>query len=109
MLTERPAIEPIRTDFRIRFATDEQLNLLQDGTLRILENVGIQFPSEKALRIFSDHGAHVDKNTQVVKIPRQLVMKALSTVPRYFKLGARHSSCDLQLQDGVTYFTSDGC
>lgn len=109
MLSERPAIEPIQTDFRVRFATDDQLNLLQDGTLRILEDVGVIFPSEKAIRIFSDHGAHVDKHTQVVKIPRHLVMKALSTVPRYFKLGARHPSCDLQLQDSVTYFCTDGC
>lgn len=109
MITERPAIEPIRSDFRLRFATDEQLNMLQEGTLRILEDVGVQFPSEKALRIFADHGAYVDKHTQIVKIPPQLVMKALSTVPRYFKLGARHPSCDLQLQEGVTYFTSDGC
>jgi trimethylamine:corrinoid methyltransferase-like protein len=109
MLTERPSIEPIRTNFHIRFATDEQLKMLQDGTLRILEEVGVKFPSEKAMCILSDHGAHVDKNTQIVKFPPDLVMKALSTVPRYFKLGARDPSCDLQLQDGVTYFCSDGC
>jgi len=109
MQTTRPAIEPIRTDFRIQFATDEQLDMLQSGTLQILEDVGVKFPSEKALQIFADHGAQVDKATQVVKIPAPLVMKALSTVPRYFKLGARDLSCDLQLQDGVTYFCTDGC
>ena len=109
MITERPAIEPIRPAFRVQFTTDEQLDLLQEGTLHILERVGVKFPSEKALRIFSDHGAQVDKATQVVKIPRDLVMKAMSTVPRYFKLGARLPDCDLQLQDGVTYFCTDGC
>jgi len=109
MITERPAIEPIQTDFRLKFATDEQLDMLQEATLRILEEVGVKFPSEKTLRIFSEHGAHVDKDTQIVKIPRQLVMKALSTVPRYFKLGARDPACDLQLQENVTYFCSDGC
>jgi trimethylamine---corrinoid protein Co-methyltransferase len=109
MATERPAIEPIRTDFQLKFATDEQLDLLQAGTLRILEEVGVKFPSEKALSIFAAHGARVDKASQVVKIPAPLVMKALSTVPRYFKLGARDPSCDLQLQKGVSYFCSDGC
>ena len=109
MSTERPAIEPIRTDFRLQFATDEQLDMLQEGTLRILEEVGVKFPSEKALRIFNDHGAHVDKDSGVVRIPRDLVMKALSSVPRYFKLGARIGECDLQLQEGVTYFCPDGC
>ena len=38
----------------------EQLNDLQEATLQILENTGIQFPSEKALTIFAEHGAIVD-------------------------------------------------
>jgi len=109
MRIERPTIEPLRPAFRVRFTTDEQLDQLQKATLHILEHVGVKFPSEKALKIFSDHGAHVEKSTQVVKIPPDLVMKALSTVPRYFKLGARLPECDLQLQDGVTYFCTDGC
>lgn len=109
MNIERPAIEPIRPAFRVQFATHEQLDLLQEATFRILEEVGVKFPSEKALRILSDHGAQVDKATQVVKMPRDLVIKAMSTVPRYFLMGARDPQCDLQLQDGVTYFCTDGC
>ncbi len=109
MNIERPLIEPIRTSFRVQFATDEQLDMLQEATLQMLEKVGVRFPSEKALRIFSDHGAQVDKTTQIVKLPRDLVMKAMSTVPRYFKLGARSADCDLQLQENVTYFCTDGC
>jgi trimethylamine--corrinoid protein Co-methyltransferase len=33
----------------------------------------------------------------------------MSTVPRYFTLGARNPGFDLQLQEGVSYFTNDGC
>jgi len=88
---------------------DEQLDNLREATLHILENTGVQFPSEKALAIFAEHGAQVDHDTQVVKIPRDLVLKAMSTVPRYFTLGARDPAFDLQLQDGVSFFTNDGC
>ncbi|MBL7062772.1 MAG: trimethylamine methyltransferase family protein [Anaerolineae bacterium] len=109
MSVERPAIEPIRSVIKVQFLSDEQLNQLQDATLKILETVGVRFPSEKALAIFADHGAQVDHNTQIVKIPRDLVRKAMATVPRYFHLGARDPSCDLHLQDRVTYFTTDGC
>jgi trimethylamine--corrinoid protein Co-methyltransferase len=109
MSVQRPAIEPIRPAYRIQFLTDEQLEDLQEATLYLLEEVGVKFPSEKALAIFVDHGAQVDHDSQVVKIPRDLVFKALSTVPRYFHLGARDPACDFDLQDGVTYFTTDGC
>ena len=106
---ERPPIEPIRTSHRLSFLDDQQLDQLQEATLQILENTGIQFPSEKALAIFAEHGAVVDHESQIVKIPRELVFKAIKNVPRYFTLGARNPEFDLQLQDGVSYFTNDGC
>ena len=106
---ERPPIEPIRTPYKLNFLDDEQLDNLQEATLNILENTGVQFPSEKALTIFAEHGAQVDHDSQIVKIPRDLVLKAMSTVPRYFTLGARNPEFDLHLQEGVSFFTNDGC
>ncbi len=106
---ERPPIEPLRTSHLHNFLDDVQLDQLQEATLKILENTGVKFPSEKALKIFAEHGAEVDLDSQLVKIPRNLVLKAMSTVPRYFRLGARDPELDLQLQKGVTYFTNDGC
>ncbi len=106
---DRPPIEPLRTSRKLSFLDDRQLDDLQEATLQILENTGIQFPSEKALKIFADHGAIVDQESQIVKIPRGLVFKAMATLPRYFKLGARNPEFDLDLQEGVSYFTNDGC
>ncbi|MGD8474452.1 MAG: trimethylamine methyltransferase family protein [Anaerolineae bacterium] len=109
MSVDRPTIEPIRTAFRVQYLTDEQLDDLQAATLRILEDVGVKFPSEKALSIFDDHGAEVDHDSQIVKIPRDLVFKAMSTVPRYFHVGAREPTCEFDLEENVTYFCTDGC
>lgn len=109
MKTEQPPIEPLRTSQKLRFLDDEQLNNLRETTLQILENTGVQFPSEKALTLFAENGAEVDRDSKIVKIPRDLVLKAMSTVPRYFTLGARNPEFDLQLQDGVSFFTNDGC
>lgn len=109
MSTERAVIEPITTSYKLRLLEDEQLDSLQEATLDVLENVGIRFPSERALEVFAEHGAHIDRNSQIVKIPRDVVLKAMSGVPRYFTLGARDPELDLRLQDGVTYFTNDGC
>jgi trimethylamine--corrinoid protein Co-methyltransferase len=109
MASDRPPIEPIRTKYRVQFLTDEQLDKMQEATLHVLENTGVKFPSEKALKVFEEHGGKVDRETSVVKIPRDLVMEAMSTVPRFFQVGARHPAYDFKLEDGVTYFTTDGC
>ncbi|MFZ5909473.1 MAG: trimethylamine methyltransferase family protein [Chloroflexota bacterium] len=109
MTVQRPPLEPIRPAYRLQYLSDEQLDQLQEATLRILEDVGVRFPSGKALAVLDGHGAKVDKATQNVKFPRELVFKAMRTVPRYFVMGARVPEYDLQLQDGVTYFTTDGC
>jgi len=109
MAAEHPPIEPLRTQYKLPYLDNEQLEDLREATLHILENTGVQFPSEKALAIFAEHGAQVNHDSQVVKIPRDLVLKAMSTVPRYFTLGARDPAFDLQLQDGVSFFTNDGC
>ena len=109
MPAPRPPLEPIRTRHRLQYLNPEQLEKLQDATLQILEKTGVYFPSKKALEIFSAHGANVDHNTQIVRLPRALVHRAMAQAPRYFHLGARDSECDLHLEDQVTYFTVDGC
>jgi trimethylamine--corrinoid protein Co-methyltransferase len=106
---ERHRIEPITTSRQLRFLEDAQLDTLREATLDILENVGVRFDSAKALAIFAEHGASVDHSSQIVKIPRDLVLKAMANVPRRFTLGARDPDLDLPLKDGVTYFTNDGC
>jgi trimethylamine--corrinoid protein Co-methyltransferase len=104
-----PPLEPIHTKHRMQYLSPEQLDQMQDATLQILEETGVYFPSEKALAIFSDHDAVVDHKTQIVRLPRDLVRKTMSTAPRYTHLGARDPECDLHLEDQNTYFTVDGC
>ncbi len=109
MTVKRPAIEPIRTNHKVQSLSDEQLEQMQEATLHVMENVGVKFPSERALAVFAEHGALVDTETQIVKLPRDLVREAMATVPRYFNVGARDPACDFHLEDGVTYFCTDGC
>lgn len=104
-----PPLEPIRSHRRLQFLDDEQLDRLQDATLRILEEVGVRFPSEAALEILDGHGARVDAATGIVRFPRDLVRRALATAPRSFTMAARDPRFDLHLEDGVSYFTTDGC
>lgn len=109
MTPDRLPIEPIVSKHRIQFFSDEDLDQLQEATLQVLEKTGVQFPTQKALSIFEEHGALVDRDTSVVKLPRDLVIKAMSTVPRYYRLGARDPALGFSLQEGYTYMGVDGC
>ncbi len=106
---EHPPIEPIVTAYKLNFLSEMQLDDLQSATLTVLEQVGVQFHSKLARAIFAEHGADVNEETRTVRMPRELVRKAMSTVPRYPVLGARDPGLDLVTQEGVTYFTNDGC
>jgi trimethylamine--corrinoid protein Co-methyltransferase len=74
-----------------------------------LENVGVRFPSQKALQIFADHGAVVDWDTQVVRIAPDLVEKGMATAPRAIVLGGREPRFDLTLDGQNSYLSTDGC
>jgi trimethylamine--corrinoid protein Co-methyltransferase len=109
MFSETPDIIPFSSPIHSDLLTPEQIAALQGGTLHLLEEVGVHFPSRRALEIFSDHGAHVDTATDIVRIPPDLVWKALSTAPRVFILGGREPRFDLTLDGSCSYLCTDGC
>lgn len=104
-----PPLAPIQSIRRVRWLDDDQLDTLQDATLRVLEEVGVKFPNERSLEILASNGCHVDKATQIVKFPRDVVRPAMATVPREFLMAARNPALDLNLREGTSYYTLDGC
>ena len=106
--SETPDIVPIPAHRREVFSPSN-LETLQKGTLQLLSEVGLHFPSRKVLEIFADHGAKVDWESEIVRIPIDLVKKAMSTAPRSFVLGGREERFDLLLDGKNSYLNTDGC
>jgi trimethylamine--corrinoid protein Co-methyltransferase len=102
-------IEPIEAKFRLEVLDAGQLQEIKTGTLQILQEVGIHFPSERALRVFADHGAQVDWQQQVVRMSPELVTKAMAQAPRSYLLAGRSAGTDLILDGTRSYFGTDGC
>jgi len=109
MYSETPDIHRFDTKRRQDVLTPAQITTVQNGTLHLLQEVGVHFPSPRALQIFDDHGATVDHETQIVRIPPDLVKKAMSTAPRSFVLGGREERFDLTLDGRSSYLCTDGC
>jgi trimethylamine--corrinoid protein Co-methyltransferase len=107
--TATPNLQPIVSAHRLRILEDEQLAQLKSATLQILDEVGIHCPSQKALAIYADHGARVDQDRQIVQLPPDLVLEAMSHAPRFYTMGARSAAHDLVLDGTATYCATDGC
>ena len=82
---------------------------IHEASLDVLADVGVMFHSQRALDVLEAHGATVDRETTVAKIPASAVDEALATLPRTFSLGGRSPEFDLPLDGEHAYLTSDGC
>jgi trimethylamine--corrinoid protein Co-methyltransferase len=109
MFTQTPLLQPIRPVKHFHIIDEEQITPLANGTLEILAETGVYCPSEKCLRIYAEHGAQVDFENHIVRLPPDLVAASLSTAPRYYTMGARSPFHDILL-DGKSFFcATDGC
>jgi trimethylamine--corrinoid protein Co-methyltransferase len=107
--SETPQLQPLVPDYKLRILSDEQLVQFQSATLEILDEVGIHCPSEKTLKIYAEHGAKVDFESQIVKLPPEVVLEAMSHAPRFYTMGARSPAHDLKLDGKAMYCATDGC
>jgi len=82
---------------------------LHDATLNIIENVGIRFPSKKALQIWESNGAVIDHEKMIVKVNPQIIESAIKNAPPTYNLCARDSQQDLPLDGNHVYAGTDGC
>ena len=102
-------IKPIQPKLHLNVLSADQVAEIRAGTLDILETVGVHFPSEYALSVFAEHGAHVDLESQIVRLSPDLVMEAMSFAPRTYTLSGRAEGTDLTLDGISSYFSTDGC
>ncbi len=88
---------------------DEGFHRIHDASLDVLEKDGIRIYSAAALGLLKRHGAAVDGERMVARIPRSLVEESLRNVPKELELGARNPRYNLKLDGSNLYMTYDGC
>jgi trimethylamine--corrinoid protein Co-methyltransferase len=84
------------------FATllsQEQVERVHAASLEILEKVGMLVRNQRAREIFAEHGALVDGETEIVKIPRQAVEHYRVMFPPKFTFCARDPRYDRTIPD----------
>lgn len=87
---------------------DEPLEVIHQASLRILEEVGIEFMGENARELFRRAGADVDDVTGRVRLAPELVHSALESAPAEFTLTPRNVDNRMELGGNSICTTSVG-
>ncbi|WP_419905483.1 trimethylamine methyltransferase family protein [Kiloniella sp.] len=77
------------------FLDDSEVRRVHESSLEILEEVGLLVRNEKARYRFAEHGAIVDHETEMVRIPRDVVEKYRAMVPPTITLRGRDPKNDV--------------
>jgi trimethylamine---corrinoid protein Co-methyltransferase len=71
---------------KLSLLNDELIARIIEEACQLMIKPGIKVQNAEARELLAEAGAFVDEGTMIVKIPEQIVRKALETVPRQFYL-----------------------
>ena len=86
----------------MKILNEDQLTAVHSATLEVLEQTGVCIKHPQALEILDGAGCKVD--TDRVRIPSDLVEKAISTAPKSLTLGNRDDSRQIVVEGASTHF-----
>lgn len=78
-----------------RYLSDGDIQEVHEASLEILAEVGLLVRNEKARKRFQKHGAEVDHETEMVKIPSSVVEKYRALIPPTITLRGRDPKYDV--------------
>jgi trimethylamine--corrinoid protein Co-methyltransferase len=102
------ASAPGRLAPRVSMLTDDAFAYLHGQTLELLATVGVRFASARARALLREAGARVDDESMVVRIPAELVDRAIAAAPHDVLLAARDGEHDALLDRSRTFVGHDG-
>ena len=99
---------PALNGSQLRLFDDSQINAIHEGVVRLLEEVGMKVKSKQAFEIFEKGGAIVDPVSEIVKIPREMLKKAIKTAPSKVIIHGREEKHDAVLEKNRVHFGTGG-
>jgi trimethylamine--corrinoid protein Co-methyltransferase len=92
----------------LQVLSSEEQAEIHERSLSLLAQTGVRMLSERGREILSAGGAEVDKNTCIVRFPRQLIEDCLRLCPSRFRLGGRRPDWGLDMNSGGCTLLADG-
>src|SRR5262245_602136 len=103
------ALPPVENPYPpLDILTDDALHRIVDAAFRVLEEMGLEFRSERALKLLAENGASVDKASQMVRMDRELVTRFVGLAPQRFHVHARNPARDTAMGATCINFNTVG-
>ena len=97
----------VRNPYRpFEILSDEHIEAIHNASMRILEEIGMDFMHPEALEILAAAGAEVEPGSERVRMDRGLVEEAVAKAPEQFTLHARNPDHNLAVGGNAINFTS---
>ncbi len=88
--------------------SENDLNEMEAAVYELLTEVGMEVNSEKALQIFEENGADVDRTENRVRLSKKIIEDALDKNPSEITLYGREEKHNLDLRENKVYFGTGG-
>jgi trimethylamine---corrinoid protein Co-methyltransferase len=103
---QRPWAQPRMRYKPTEVISGDELESIHDGSLRILEEIGMDFLDGEARRLLAAAGARVEPGSERVRFDRAMVTELIRTAPPSFTLHARNPEHHLQIGGDYLAFGS---
>jgi trimethylamine--corrinoid protein Co-methyltransferase len=88
---QMPWTMPQNRDRPVEPLDDEAIQRIHNGAMRILEEIGILFLNDEALRVLKQAGCEVDMESKRVRMDRAFVMEQVKKAPKNFDITPRNA------------------
>ena len=89
----------------IEVLREEQIERIHEGSLTVLETIGMKIMSPAARDILEAAGADVDRGSEQVRFDRGLIMESIARAPAEFTLHARNPANNVTFGGNRIVFT----
>jgi trimethylamine--corrinoid protein Co-methyltransferase len=87
--------------------SEDERQRVHKESIKILQEIGVKFLSDRALKIMNHNGAKIDRESKIARIPADMVEQALKTAPKSFILGGRTPEFDAPLPSPSSGYVLD--
>jgi len=107
-LADKPFSQLVNPMAPVEILSPEQIDRIHQASMRILEEIGIDFLDGEALALWEKAGAQVDHKDQHVWFDRALVTELVAKAPAEFTLNARNPAQSLHIGGNHINFATVG-
>ena len=103
----KPPLVQLRNPYSpLEVLSEQDLDAIHDGSMRILEEIGLEVLNERAIDLYEADGARVDRDRGLVFLDRKRVMELIAMVPAQFTLHARNPERNCTIGGNAINFTT---